>query len=109
MAYDGPPKLVRDKIPDIITAKGEVPITHIVSGEALVAALLEKLAEEVREVAAAENVVHRAEELADLMELIRAIANQSGYSLQDILQIMEQKAEERGGFDKGIILERTEP
>lgn len=107
MAYDGPPKLVRDRIPEIIRSNGETPITHVVTGQDLLSALLNKLHEEVLEVEEAGNQADRAEELADVLELVRAIAAANGNSLEEIMQIMEEKSGKRGGFNDGIILERS--
>ena len=46
-------------------------------------------------------------ELADKLEIIRAMAIYNGFSLQDIIDFADQKSFERGGFSKRIFLEKV--
>ena len=102
----GLPKLVRDKIPEIIrTTDNKVPITRILNEEEYKIELLKKLQEEAKEVAESEAGEHRLEELSDILELIKAIAALDDASLEDIESLRDKKAEERGGFEKKIFLE----
>jgi predicted house-cleaning noncanonical NTP pyrophosphatase (MazG superfamily) len=63
-------KLVRDKIPAIIAADGKKLKTRILSDEEHLQALIKKLSEELEEFEEALSV----EELADLQEIIHALA-----------------------------------
>ena len=45
------------------------------------------------------------EELADLMEVIRAVVAARGSSIEEVERIRKEKAEKRGGFEKRILLE----
>ena len=47
------------------------------------------------------------EELADLMEVIRAVAIAHGSSPEEVESIRKNKAEKRGGFEKRIMLEEV--
>ena len=47
------------------------------------------------------------EELADLMEVIRAVAVARGYTLEELEQIRADKATKRGGFEKRILLKEV--
>ena len=47
------------------------------------------------------------EELADLMEVIRAAAKARGSSIEEVEKIRREKAEKRGGFEKKILLEEV--
>ena len=47
------------------------------------------------------------EELADVLEVIYAIANHRNIKLEDIEHIRKLKKEEKWGFDERIILEET--
>ena len=47
---------------------------------------------------------HSIEELADLLEVIRAVAVARGYSLEELERIRANKAAKRGGFEKRILL-----
>jgi len=100
------PKLVRDKIPELIIKNDhKVPINRELDINEYRDELLKKLKEEANEVLEAEAGEHRLEELADLLELIKAIALIDSATLEDIEQIRAKKAEERGGFEKRILLE----
>lgn len=99
-------KLVRDKIPSIITNNGEIPVTRILNDEEYKTELERKLYEEYQEVINS-NDKDRLEELADMIEVIKALANLEGKNLKDIILIAEQKREKRGGFKDKIYLERV--
>lgn len=96
-------KLVRDKIPEVIRAAGKECETSIVSGEKKTELLEKKLMEEVGEFMEAKNL----EELADVMEVLFGLAEDLGYSEEDLVRAREEKKEERGGFKKGVVLERV--
>ena len=96
-------KLVRDKIPSILDNKGiKYLITYTDENNHLYY-LLKKLIEEAHELSKDKDI----EELADVMEVLLAIGEELGYSLEDILINMVAKRDERGGFDEGIILIET--
>lgn len=63
-------KLVRDRIPEILESSGSTCVTEILSDEDYLRMLDAKLDEELAEYHADQNI----EELADLMEVIRACA-----------------------------------
>lgn len=92
-------KLVRDKIPEIIKAKGINPINHIADEEEYGRALLDKLKEEVEEFIKDPC----REEMADIMEVIYAILEYKNYSFDEVDRVRRKKLEERGGFKKRII------
>ncbi len=93
-------KLVRDLIPDIIAASGNKCRTRVLSDEEYLEMLDAKLDEELAEYHADKNL----EELADLLELIRAAAIARGYTLEELETARAEKAKERGGFEKKILL-----
>ena len=97
-------KLVRDRIPEIIEASGRTCVTQILSDEDYLRMLDAKLDEELAEYHADQNI----EELADLMEVIRACAVARGYSLEQLEQVRAEKAAARGGFEKKILLKEAE-
>ncbi|PFR28576.1 phosphoribosyl-ATP pyrophosphohydrolase [Bacillus cereus] len=52
----------------------------------------------------AESKEHKVEELADLLELVNALAQYEGVTLEDVENVRKQKAEKRGGFRERIFL-----
>lgn len=94
------PKLVRDNIPAIIDASGcECEIEHV-SGEEYLKALDVKLDEEVAEY----HESHSLEEMADIMEVLFAIAEARGYTIINLHDRRWDKWFNRGGFKDGVIL-----
>ena len=73
-------KLVRDRIPEIIESSGKSCTTEILSAEDYLRMLDAKLDEELAEYHKDQNI----EELADLLEVIRAAAIASGYTIEDV-------------------------
>ena len=47
------------------------------------------------------------EELADLLEVMMAVAKARGSSIEEVEKIRQQKADKRGGFEKKILLEEV--
>lgn len=99
-------KLVRDNIPNIIKDKGEEPVTRILSDEEYKIELEKKLYEEYKEVIEA-NGQDRVEELADLLEVIKALGELEHKSLEDIIAIANNKNIKRGSFKERIFLEKV--
>ena len=93
-------KLVRDKIPAIIEAQGEHPNFRILEAEAYSRLLEDKLDEEVNEFHRDKNL----EELADILEVVFALAEDLGHSRQELLDAAQDKREKRGGFRERVFL-----
>lgn len=96
-------KLVRDKIPEIIRAAGQEPVTRILDDQEFLDSLITKLGEETAEFAAEPSL----EELADLQEVLDAIREQLGYDAKQLADQQQHKCQERGGFEKRIYLEEV--
>lgn len=95
-------KLVRDKIPEIIKKNDQKdPMIHVAEKEEYWEKLKGKLIEESNEF----SIYETKEELADILEVIRAITEFKGYDPSEIEEIRKKKNEERGGFKNKIILE----
>ena len=99
-------KLVRDNIPNIIKTKGETPVTRILDDATYKSELEKKLYEEYQEVLKASGE-ERTEELADILEIIKTLAKLENKSLQDIINIAEDKNKKRGAFEEMIFLEKV--
>lgn len=100
-------KLIRDKIPEIIDSNGEIAITKVLSSNDYKKELYKKLLEEANEVINAGTTDDVLEELADVFEVIRSIAELNNRSFDDIVVIANKKRLKRGGFQKRIFLEKT--
>lgn len=100
-------KLIRDKIPEIIQSRGEECKIHIAEDLEYKEKLKEKLLEEVQEFLDSKDPENEKEELADILEIIDAIYESSGFNKYEIEQIKKEKKEKRGGFSKKIILEES--
>ena len=100
-------KLVRDNIPDIIHSNGENPITRILSNDEYKKELERKLYEEYQEVLNTTNTKDRIEELADMLEIMIALAKLEDKTLDDVVEVCKAKRLKRGGFDKKIYLEKV--
>ena len=96
-------KLVRDRIPEIIEASGKSYKAEILSDEKYLEMIDAKLDEELAEYHKDQNI----EELADLLEVIRAATIARGYTLEELETVRAKKAEKRGGFAKKILLIET--
>lgn len=99
-------KLVRDKIPNIIEEKGETPVIKVLDENDYKKELEKKLYEEYKEVIEASGD-DRVEELADMLEVIKALASLENKNLNDIIDIADKKNKKRGAFDEKIFLEKV--
>ena len=97
-------KLVRDRIPIIISESGKKAICYYLSHKEYIEELEKKLNEECAEYQADKSM----EELADMLEVIYALVEAKGYSINELEKIRFEKAEKRGQFKNKIFLEKVE-
>jgi len=97
-------KLVRDKIPEILEARGKQVDVSVLDDKAYLKQLVEKLYEEVEEF----DEDHSVEEIADVIEVLAALAATLGISQKEIAEARIKKAAERGTFKKRLFLRRIE-
>jgi predicted house-cleaning noncanonical NTP pyrophosphatase (MazG superfamily) len=96
-------KLIRDKVPDNIRRSGDTSVTHIASPAEFRAALRTKLREEVDEYLESGAV----EELADIMEMVYALAAADSVDPEHLEAWRQRKLSSAGGFTERIILDET--
>ena len=101
-------KLVRDRIPEIIEAAGKKCVTAVLGESECLVQLERKLSEEWDEYLASKDVGGQIEELADILEVVYAIAQAKGVSIEELEAIRAKKAEERGAFKDRILLKWVE-
>ena len=80
-------KLVRDNIPAICKENGQTPEAKILDNIEYTSELRKKLIEEVNEYLLSTEL----EELADIVEVIEALAENQGSSLEEIMKIKQEK------------------
>ena len=96
-------KAIRDKIPEIIQKDGHTCNIQTLSDEKFLVEIEKKLSEEVAEYQNDKN----PEELADILEVIYAIAQLKGISKEELEKIRIKKLQDRGGFEKNLFLRVT--
>lgn len=92
-------KLVRDKIPDLINSHGEIACISIADHDEYQLLLCRKLQEEVGEYLES----RIAEELADVLEVVYALAACAGLVEGALERLRMIKANERGRFVRRIV------
>jgi predicted house-cleaning noncanonical NTP pyrophosphatase (MazG superfamily) len=111
-------KLVRDRIPEIMRAAGETPIVrHNLTAAEIFRALRDKLDEEIAEYDRAQSFDEETaeydraqsfdeevDELADILEVVYAIARDRGIDRGRVESHRRRKLEDRGGFSQGVWL-----
>nr|WP_326165691.1 nucleoside triphosphate pyrophosphohydrolase [uncultured Oscillibacter sp.] len=96
-------KLVRDCIPEIIESDGKTCVTETLSDTRYLEMLDAKLNEELAEYQESKSL----EELADLLEVLRAVARARGWTWEQLEQVRQEKAAKRGGFEKKLLLKEV--
>lgn len=96
-------KLVRDRIPEIIEADGKDCTTEILPAKQYMEMLDAKLSEELAEYQESKSL----EELADLLEVMQAVVRARGWTWEQLEQVRQDKADQRGGFEKKILLKEV--
>lgn len=84
-------KLVRDRIPEIIASDGKTCTVEVLSDSRCLQMLDAKL----------------TEELADLLEVLRAVVRARGWTWAELEQARREKATQRGGFEKKLLLKEV--
>ena len=84
-------KLVRDRIPEIIAPDGKTCTVEVLSDSRCLQILDAKL----------------TEELADLLEVLRAVVRARGWTWEELEQARREKAAQRGGFEKKLLLKEV--
>lgn len=100
-------KLVRDKIPAKIRESKEQGITKVMPNSQVKKFLVSKLVEEALEYREAVSPEHRVEELADAFEILRALLESEGVSVDELIEAADKKRKKAGGFKDGVVLIET--
>lgn len=98
-------KIVRDRIPELIAAKGGKPESRVLAPDDYARLLREKLVEEARELVGAQTYDALVSELADVAEVMAALQRVHSISDETLAGVRAAKIAERGGFDGRVFLE----
>ena len=100
------PKLVRDKIPELVEKRtGKKPkIRMMESDKECERYLKTKVVEEADELKNAKGKIHLAEEMADILEIFDLLLELNKLTIKDVKKVQRQKAKERGGFGKKLLM-----
>ena len=101
-------KLVRDRIPEIIEATGKKYTTRVLNDKEYIDELKKKSFEELQEYVETDTKEDAIEELADVLEIMHALAEYHGSSMEEIEEVRRSKAAKRGGFKEKIYLIEVE-
>src|SRR3954470_9637140 len=88
----------------IILDAGRNPIMKTLNHEEYITELRKKSQEELQEYLTAETDEEALEELADLLEIIHALAKVHSSTIEEVDKIRFEKAEKRGGFSDKVFL-----
>ena len=99
--------LVRDKVPDRLRLRGVHCETRAIEGSEYAAALDRKLQEEVLDYLDSSHGEHQLEDIANILEVIHEIIGQKGKRYDEIEELRLQMREEKGGYGKHLLLEKT--
>ncbi|MDX8361439.1 nucleoside triphosphate pyrophosphohydrolase [Cytobacillus sp. IB215316] len=97
-------KLVRDYIPQIIEQSGKKYRIKHLSEEEYTEELKKKLIEEMQEYLDAKDHESAIEELADVLELIHALAKVHHVTIEKVDERRDLKNQNRGGFKDKVFL-----
>lgn len=96
-------KLVRDNIPEICRSNNQTAVTEILDDSSYKTALKNKLNEEVNEYLESGD----AQELADILEVVEALADTDNKTFSDIMDIKSRKLKKNGAFKKRLFLKEV--
>ena len=97
------PKLVRDKIPQIIINSGRDVKFHHAAGDAAKAAIIAKMREEIAEFEETPTLEEAADVYAAFMKMLALF----GHTYEGVVRKSVDKAYTRGYFDNMVILDEV--
>lgn len=100
-------KLVRDHIPEIIESTGQKAVIQILDSDEYINELKKKAFEELEEYINAKNDKEALEELADILEIVHALADYHGAFFETLEEMRIEKAIKRGAFKERIFLKEV--
>ncbi len=93
-------KLTRDFSPNLMSESGITVHQQVLQDAEYTKRLNDKLFEEAQEVVDAVSTQELKEELADVLEVLMAMAKLKGIEFSQVLKAAEDKRSKKGGFDQ---------
>lgn len=98
-------KLIRDNVPNMMTAKGVTfSVQPIEDDQLFTVALGNKLLEEAQEFVAAVDHDERVSELVDVLDVIDELKARYAITDDDLAAVRTTQRERKGGFDQRLLL-----
>lgn len=97
-------KLCRDKIPEIIDAKGFECEVRVADHDEYKREIIRKVYEEASGVTNNQDRGHMIEEMADLLITLEAVKKEFDVTDEEVVAAKEKSLEEKGGYDKRLYL-----
>lgn len=97
-------KLVRDRIPELMTGPDSIIEVETLDHKAHILALKNKLKEEAEEVHCAITKEELIEEIADVKEVLDALMLKLSITRTELEETKKLKSLKKGGFDRGLFL-----
>lgn len=102
------PKLVRDKIPEIIKKDDgtNADVRSVKNTDEHLYYLKKKVVEEASELRDTNSREHLIEEITDVFEVIDAMCTIAEIDKNDVISMQKQKCDKRGGFTEGVVMNK---
>lgn len=101
-------KLIRDRIPNLMLAKGIVMHNVVMDQEEFIQKLKDKLLEECQETIQSHHPEELIEELADVLEVISALSAALDSSMEQVEEKRIEKRKQKGGFEERLFNHHVE-
>lgn len=92
-------KAIRDRIPEYMNVIDKNRVSRVIDAQ-FAKLLEEKIDEEVAEYKESKS----KEEMGDILEVLFRIIQMNGWTLDEVLDIMDEKRERNGGFENNLAL-----
>lgn len=101
-------KIIRDHLPQMMEKTGIHVVGHGMNGNEYGQRLKAKLVEEVDEVCTAITPKDVSEEIGDILEVLKALAQHHHLDFSQVVASAEQKTAEKGGFFNPLCIDYIE-
>jgi predicted house-cleaning noncanonical NTP pyrophosphatase (MazG superfamily) len=101
-------KMIRDHLPQMMEQSGIQVVGHTMNQDEYGQRLKVKLVEEVDELCAAITPQDVAEEIGDVLEVLKALARHHHLVFSNVVASAEQKTSEKGGFFNPLCVDYIE-